>query len=158
MAVACGTVAFNTQGEMHPGMLRLRAVCVALCVAASTAFAPLSTPPAVGRAAGRNGLIGLRAASSSPEPLSRRELGRALVLLGGASMLPAASQAKMTKATAEDTVAAWNKLMDAKEALSPDVVGPMVEVRACRNKILSLHTHAALTLQARTKGYAHTPT
>merc|ERR1719183_3025166 len=33
----------------------------------------------------------------------------------------------MTKATAEDTVAAWNKLVDAKEALSPDVVGPMVE-------------------------------
>ena len=82
---------------MHPGMPRLRAACLALCVAASTAFAPLAPPPAVGQAAGRTGLIGLRAASSSPEPLSRRELGRALVLLGGASVLPAASQAKMTK-------------------------------------------------------------
>lgn len=88
--------------------------CVALCVSAAGAFAPLPLAPAT--------RTGLRAAICSAEPsVSRRDaLGRALSLLGGAAAaggLPKIADAKLTKATAEDTVAAWNRLVDAKDLL-----------------------------------------
>jgi hypothetical protein len=115
---------------MLTARMRLPAACLALCVTTVSAFAPLGLPaaPCAGRAS-RSGIVGLRAArSAEPVSVSRRDLGRALVFLGGASVFPSVSQSKMTKATAEDTIAAWNKLMDAKDQLNPDVINPMVEV------------------------------
>ena len=116
---------------MWTARMRLPAACIALCVTTVSAFAPLGLPaaPCAGRAS-RSGMFGLRAARSAAEPVSvsRRDLGRVLVFLGGASVFPSVSESKMTKATAEDTIAAWNKLMDAKDQLNPDVINPMVEV------------------------------
>jgi hypothetical protein len=55
-------------------------------------------------------------------------MGRALSLIAGVAVvgeLPA--EAKPTKATEEDTIAAWNKLIDAQESLA--TVNALVEAK-----------------------------
>ena len=96
----------------------LAAACLALCASMGDAFAPLPLAPSR-----RPRADGLRAASSAAEPaVSRRSaMARALTLVGGGATLgamPRASVAKATKATAADTVAAWNTLMDVMDTLN----------------------------------------
>ena len=52
-------------------------------------------------------------------------------------VMPGGALAKATKASAEDTVAAWNSLVDAIEKLDKGEVGPLVESQDW-NSILAL--------------------
>ena len=96
-------------------------VCVVLWVSFADAFAP---PPLAHTSRSSNTAVGLRASAKSAAeaavPVSRRgAMGRALSLIAGVAVvgeLPA--EAKPTKATEEDTIAAWNKLIDAQESLA----------------------------------------
>ena len=95
-------------------------VCVVLWVSFADAFAP---PPLAPSSRTSNTAVGLRASAKSAEaavPVSRRgAMGRALSLIAGVAVvgeLPA--EAKPTKATEEDTIAAWNKLIDAQASLA----------------------------------------
>ena len=96
-------------------------VCVVLWVSFADAFVP---PPLAPSSRTSNTAVGLRASAKSAAeaavPVSRRgAMGRALSLIAGVAVvgeLPA--EAKPTKATEEDTIAAWNKLIDAQESLA----------------------------------------
>jgi len=115
---------------------RLLAVCVLYaCLAAASAFAPLVHAPSTARS---RVALDLRASA----PVSRRAVldESAKLLLGGAAVvgvMPSGALAKATKASAEDTVAAWNSLVDAIEKLDKGEVGPLVESQDW-NSILAL--------------------
>jgi len=93
----------------------LLAVAFVLCISAADGFAavPQIVPAAHARAGARTS-VGLRSSTCSSTPASatwtrRDAVGRALSLLGGAAVagtLPQTAAAKLTKATAEDTVKA----------------------------------------------------
>jgi len=113
----------------------LLAVAFVLCISAADGFAavPQIVRAAHARAAARTS-VGLRSShSSTPASATwtrRDAVGRALSLLGGAAVagtLPQTAAAKLTKATAEDTVKAWNKLVDAQDLLAD--VGPLVAAK-----------------------------
>ena len=107
-------------------------VLVVCAVSVAEAFAPLALSHSSARTA--TNAFGLRAARCTVAPVPRREaMGRVLSTLVGAGTVvgavPCSSVAKPTKASAEDTIAAWNVLVDAMEKLDKSVVAPLVEAK-----------------------------